>query len=136
MCGIVGIVSSNETALSKIASATLTLAKRGPDNRSTKRFDYLSLGHARLSIIDTSEGANQPFTDVSGRYTIVFNGEIYNYQELKQELIEEGFHFLTTSDTEVLLYLYIKHGAACLEKLNGFFCILSIRSTRKFTFCC
>jgi asparagine synthase (glutamine-hydrolysing) len=121
MCGIVGIVSSIETELSKIASATLTLAKRGPDNRSTKRFDNLSLGHARLSIIDKSEGANQPFTDITERYTIIFNGEIYNYQQLKQELIEEGIHFLTTSDTEVLLYLYIKHGSACLEKLNGFF---------------
>ncbi len=121
MCGIVGIVSSNQKELSKIATATRTLSKRGPDNRSTIKFNNLSLGHARLSIIDTSKEANQPFTDLTERYSIVFNGEIYNYQELKEELISEGVSFTTTSDTEVLLNLYIKHGSECLEKLNGFF---------------
>lgn len=64
----------------------------------------LSLGHARLSIIDTSKLANQTFTDVSERYTIVFNGEIYNYKELKEELVAQGVEFITNSDTEVLLY--------------------------------
>ena len=121
MCGIVGIVSSNEKELSKIAAATRRLSKRGPDNRSTEKFDGISLGHARLSIIDTSKGANQPFTDVTERYTLVFNGEIYNYQELKEELILDGISFITSSDTEVLLYLYIKYKEKCLEKLNGFF---------------
>ena len=121
MCGIVGIVSSNQKELSKIATATRKLSKRGPDNRGTNKFDRLSLGHARLSIIDTSKVANQPFTDVSERYTIVFNGEIYNYKELKEELVAQGVEFITNSDTEVLLYLYIKNGSACLEKLNGFF---------------
>ena len=76
MCGIVGIISSDQKELSKIASATRTLSNRGPDNRSTSKFDNLSLGHARLSIIDTSKAANQPFTDASERYTIIFNGEI------------------------------------------------------------
>jgi len=121
MCGIVGIISSDQKELSKIATATRTLSKRGPDNRSTVKFENLSLGHARLSIIDTSKGANQPFTDVSERFTIVFNGEIYNYQELKQELVETGVSFISNSDTEVLLYLYIKYGKDALEKLNGFF---------------
>jgi asparagine synthase (glutamine-hydrolysing) len=121
MCGIVGIISSNEKELSKIASATRTLSKRGPDNRSTEKFEGLSLGHARLSIIDTSAAANQPFTDSTERYTIIFNGEIYNYLELKDELITDGFSFTTNSDTEVLLQLYIKNGSSCLEKLNGFF---------------
>jgi len=121
MCGIVGIVSSKEQELNKIVEATRTLSKRGPDNQSTENFNKLSLGHARLSIIDTTEGANQPFTDDSNRYVMVFNGEIYNYQELKQELIVDGISFNTNSDTEVLLYLYIKHKEKCLEKLNGFF---------------
>jgi len=121
MCGIVGIISSNEKELSKIATATRTLSKRGPDNRSTEKFKGLSLGHARLSIIDTSIAANQPFKDVTERYTLVFNGEIYNYQELKEELVADGIEFSTSSDTEVLLYLYIKYGSDCLEKLNGFF---------------
>ncbi|PCI99645.1 MAG: asparagine synthase (glutamine-hydrolyzing) [Flavobacteriales bacterium] len=121
MCGIVGIVSSNEKELAKIATATRTLSKRGPDNRSTAKFENLSLGHARLSIIDTSVAANQPFTDATERYTIVYNGEVYNYQELKEELITDEIVFKTNSDTEVLLQLYIKYGAECLQKLNGFF---------------
>ncbi|MCO6500936.1 MAG: asparagine synthase (glutamine-hydrolyzing) [Vicingus serpentipes] len=121
MCGIVGIVSSNQKELSKIASATRTLSKRGPDNKSTSKFDNLSLGHTRLSIIDTSKAANQPFSDATERYTIVYNGEIYNYKELKEELITDQIRFTTSSDTEVLLQLYIKYGEACLEKLNGFF---------------
>ena len=95
MCGIVGIVSSNQKELSKIATAARTLSKRGPDNRGTNKFDRISLGHARLSIIDTSKVANQPFTDVSERYTIVFNGEIYNYKELKEELMAQGTEFIT-----------------------------------------
>jgi asparagine synthase (glutamine-hydrolysing) len=121
MCGIVGIISSNEKELSKITTATRTLSKRGPDNRSTAKFKNLALGHARLSIIDTSKAANQPLSDSTESYTIVFNGEIYNYQELKKSLIEDGFSFSTDSDTEVLLSLYIKYGTDCLEKLNGFF---------------
>lgn len=121
MCGIVGIISSSEKELSKIATATRTLSKRGPDNRSTEKFDNLSLGHARLSIIDASKEANQPFKDETERYTIVFNGEIYNYQELREDLVAEGVSFKTNSDTEVLLKLYIKYDKDCLEKLNGFF---------------
>jgi len=88
MCGIVGIVSSNKTELSKIGAATRTLSKRGSDNNSSEHFDRISLGHARLSIIDTAKDANQPFTDCSERYIIVFNGEIYNFIELKKELEE------------------------------------------------
>ncbi|MDG1477540.1 MAG: asparagine synthase (glutamine-hydrolyzing) [Vicingaceae bacterium] len=121
MCGIVGIVSSKEQELSKITEATQVLSKRGPDNQSTEKFEDIALGHARLSIIDTSKGANQPFIDFSGRYVIVFNGEIYNYLELKEELLADGVSFVTSSDTEVLLYLFIKYKEKCLEKLNGFF---------------
>ena len=121
MCGIVGIVSSNKKELSKITEATHTLSKRGPDNQSVEIFNDVALGHARLSIIDTSKGANQPFTDASSRYVMVFNGEIYNYIELKEELLADGISFTTNSDTEVLLNLYIKHKEKCLEKLNGFF---------------
>lgn len=121
MCGIVGIISQNKDELTKIGAATQTLSKRGPDNQSTQAFEHLALGHARLSIIDTSESANQPFADVSERYTIVFNGEIFNFKELKEDLIKQGVTFKTNSDTEVLLYLYIKHHDKCLEMLNGFF---------------
>ena len=120
MCGIVGIVSSNKKQHVCIDAATQALSKRGPDHQQTIQFPLLSLGHARLSIIDTSKAANQPFQDSTNRYTIVFNGEIYNYKELKEELVGD-FFFATTSDTEVLLNLYIKYGVDCLEKLNGFF---------------
>lgn len=121
MCGIVGIISQNNQELGKIGVATQTLSKRGPDNQSTQLFDGLALGHARLSIIDTTDAANQPFMDVSERYTIVFNGEIFNFKELKEDLIKQGVTFKTNSDTEVLLYLFIKHHDKCLEMLNGFF---------------
>lgn len=121
MCGIVGIISKNKEELHKIEVATQTLSKRGPDNQNVVVYEQLALGHARLSIIDTTELANQPFTDESGRYIIVFNGEIFNFLELKDDLIKQGTIFKTNSDTEVLLYLYITYGEKCLEKLNGFF---------------
>lgn len=121
MCGIVGIISKQPNLLKSIEKATCSLAKRGPDFQDTMLFDGLALGHARLSIIDTTDAANQPFTDKSNRYTLIFNGEIYNYKELKDELIQKGFIFSTQSDTEVLLNLYIEYGKSCLEKLNGFF---------------
>lgn len=121
MCGIVGAVSQNKEQLSRIGVATDTLSKRGPDNQQSELIGNLALGHARLSIIDTTVSANQPFTDNTKRYTLIFNGEIYNYQELKEELILEGLKFRTSSDTEVLLNLFIKYGVDCLEKLNGFF---------------
>lgn len=121
MCGIVGIISKNKEELHKIEVATQTLSKRGPDNQHVFYHNNVALGHARLSIIDTTESANQPFTDESGRYIIVFNGEIFNFLELKDDLIKQGTTFKTNSDTEVLLYLYITYGEKCLEKLNGFF---------------
>lgn len=121
MCGIIGVISSKQIDLKQIKSATKVLDKRGPDCQATVTFENIALGHARLSIIDTSEGANQPFFDITKRYIIVFNGEIYNFKELKIELELLGVEFSTQSDTEVLLYLYIRYGKDCLEKLNGFF---------------
>lgn len=121
MCGIVGVISKSRLQHAAIENATQTLSKRGPDNQSTVKYRNLSLGHARLSIIDTSESANQPFIDKTKRYTLVFNGEIYNYLSLKKELEEDGVVFNTSSDTEVLLNLFIKYREECLQKLNGFF---------------
>ena len=124
MCGIVGILAKSEFGknnLSKISDAVLKLNKRGPDNQSHVNFNNVALGHARLSIIDTSSGAHQPFSDSSNRYHITFNGEIYNYKLIKEELISKGYSFRTESDTEVLLYSFIEYGEKCLDKLNGFF---------------
>ncbi len=120
MCGIAGIISpfDREQDLERM----LQLQKhRGPDH--TGRFKdegFACLGHNRLSIIDLSEDANQPFTDNTGRYKLVFNGEIYNYRELREEL-KSAYKFTTQSDTEVLIAAYVKYGRSCLDRLNGMF---------------
>ncbi|WP_258102583.1 asparagine synthase (glutamine-hydrolyzing) [Marinoscillum sp. MHG1-6] len=124
MCGITGIFAFNPIGrmhLIHLEEATRILAKRGPDAHQTWFDEVVGLGHRRLSIIDTSEAANQPMKDSTGRYTIVFNGEVYNFRELKKELSDQGVSFTTTSDTEVLLYAYIIWGKQCVERLNGFF---------------
>ncbi|MCB9196183.1 MAG: asparagine synthase (glutamine-hydrolyzing) [Flavobacteriales bacterium] len=124
MCGIVGQIfvsgelQYNDNAMSKALSK---LSKRGPDHQGIVKLGKVHFGHARLSIIDTSEESNQPFVSEDGRYILVFNGEIFNFKELKEELEKEGIHFRTTGDTEVLMALLIKHGSAALNKLNGFF---------------
>ncbi len=120
MCGITGFKNfSNAIDLTKsLQTATDSLQLRGPDHQATFLDKTVGLGHTRLSIIDTSSKANQPMTDKSGRYTLSFNGEIYNYRELAKDLSVE---FRSTSDTEVLLYLLIKEREKCLKRLNGFF---------------
>lgn len=124
MCGIAGILAFTEEGkkqLDKIDDAVSSLRHRGPDGNGVFRHDTVALGHTRLAIIDTSDAAAQPFTSSDGRYTIVFNGEIFNYRELRSALEQEGHSFRTHSDTEVLVTLYAKEGKDCLGQLNGFF---------------
>ncbi len=124
MCGITGIFAFNEIGrmhMIHLANATAKLEKRGPDNQGLFNDHYVGLGHRRLSIIDTSSLANQPMQDSSSRYTLVFNGEIYNYKVLKQQLLEKEVTFQSESDSEVLLQLYIHFKEQCLDMLNGFF---------------
>lgn len=124
MCGITGIFSFNPIGrmhLIHLEAATRALEKRGPDAHQTWFDEIAGLGHRRLSVIDTSEAANQPMQDATGRYHLVFNGEIYNYKAIRAELGGLGRTFITDSDTEVLLQAYIQWGKSCLEKLNGFF---------------
>jgi asparagine synthase (glutamine-hydrolysing) len=124
MCGIAGIFAFDEIGikqLSLIKAATQLLVKRGPDGEGFYFHNNIALGHRRLSIIDTSNAGAQPFTDASGRYTIVFNGEIFNYQQLRKQLQNKGIHFRSLSDTEVLLYLFINEKEKCLEQLDGEF---------------
>ncbi|MFN4122000.1 MAG: asparagine synthase (glutamine-hydrolyzing) [Flavobacteriales bacterium] len=124
MCGIAGIFAFTEKGKESFPmtlAAVEQLKLRGPDGNGVFEKGRVSLGHARLSIIDTSNAAAQPFTDETGRYTIVFNGEFFNYQTHRELLIEKGHKFRSASDTEVLLQLYIQDGPKCLEKINGFF---------------
>jgi asparagine synthase (glutamine-hydrolysing) len=124
MCGITGIFAFNLVGkFNKIhvTNATMSMNKRGPDHQAVHLDEWVALGHRRLSIIDTSAVAHQPMWDESKRYCIVFNGEIFNYRDLRQSLESTGTTFTSHSDTEVLLKLFIKEGAGCLHKLNGFF---------------
>jgi asparagine synthase (glutamine-hydrolysing) len=124
MCGICGIYSfTGEVNSSQhlITKAIKTLEKRGPEVQAHYISGPATLGHSRLSIIDTSEAANQPFTDESGVYTIIFNGEIYNFRQLRKSLESKGINFKTQSDTEVLLKWIIDKGSEGIEDLHGFF---------------
>lgn len=124
MCGVTGIFAFNLVGkFNKIhvTNATMALDRRGPDFQDIYLEEWVALGHRRLSIIDTSTVANQPMWDETKRYCIVFNGEIFNYRELRSDLEAKGVSFFSHSDTEVLLKLYIREGADCLNKLNGFF---------------
>lgn len=126
MCGIAGIAAFTEQGnsfLGKIESATNCLALRGPDDGGIYRDQKIALGHRRLSVIDTSKSASQPMHDLSRRYTIIFNGEFFNYIEHRKALQQAGVTFQTHSDTEVLLNLYLKEGEKCLDKINGFFAL-------------
>lgn len=134
MCGIVGVWSNNskevqESYVNKILNKQ---QHRGPDNSSKITIDDITLGHNRLAIIDLNKNANQPFTSNCGRYSVVFNGEIYNYLELKFEL---DYEFKTYSDTEVLIASYIKYGEKCIEKFNGMFSFAIYDKKEKTLFC-
>jgi asparagine synthase (glutamine-hydrolysing) len=124
MCGIAGIVSHNKGLVSqeRITAATATLIHRGPEHEGyyINEEQTIALGHRRLSIIDLSPGASQPLY-YADRYHIVFNGEIYNYIELKKQLADKGFTFNTVSDTEVILAAYAAFGKKCVHEFDGAF---------------
>ena len=122
MCGIVGIRSKNKHGFvnfDNLQIAVNTLKHRGPDNIGIKQYTNVALGHTRLAIIDTEDSANQPFED--DRYSLVFNGEIYNYKDLRKSMIEKGGTFKTKSDTEVLFQLLIEKREKALYDINGCF---------------
>ncbi len=120
MCGIAGF--QGKGTLEDARRMIARIAYRGPDLQDARMINDTGLAHARLSIIDLSHGADQPMRDDSGRLTIVFNGEIYNFKGLREELLRSGRHvFSTSGDTEVLLHLYREHGSAMLPMLNGMF---------------
>lgn len=126
MCGIVGYIDfSKNTNLDHLEKMVSTLGHRGPDASSFRKWDNVNytvgLGHTRLSIIDLSSEANQPMVRDDLSLAIVFNGEIYNFKEIKKELILNNYNFQTNSDTEVLLVAFHLWGIDCLSRLNGMF---------------
>ena len=127
MCGILGFVGNLDSTISKsLFTDTLQVLKhRGPDDQGIQEIDYRGkcgfLGQTRLSIIDLSHKGHQPFESKDGRYILVFNGEIYNYLELREQLFSIGYSFESDSDTEVLLTAWIEWGEGCLDKLIGMF---------------
>ncbi|GAB4398128.1 MAG: asparagine synthase (glutamine-hydrolyzing) [Microscillaceae bacterium] len=124
MCGITGIYAYNEIGRFhsiQLKNAVDSLGKRGPDFADMSLHHFVNLGHTRLSILDLSRGAHQPMKDESGRYTLVFNGEIYNFNELREKLEAAGYAFRSTGDTEVLFKGLMHWGTEVLAQLNGFF---------------
>lgn len=125
MCGIVGIVRFDEKPIKKTELQTMmqVIKQRGPDDEGVFIDGHVGLGHVRLSILDLSEAGHQPMTDPTGRYTIIQNGESYNYIELREELQAMGYTFKTQTDTEVVLNGYIEWGEKVLDRLNGMFAL-------------
>ncbi|NND76955.1 MAG: asparagine synthase (glutamine-hydrolyzing) [Flavobacteriales bacterium] len=138
MCGICGIVSfAGRSDLSQLQLMNAALEHRGPDGQGiwSNKNESVILGHRRLSIIDLSQKAKQPLTYRNERYSITYNGEIYNYIELKKELISDGYTFKSGSDTEVLLALYDQKGRSCLTHLDGMFAFAIWDNLKSELFC-
>ena len=120
MCGICGFTCANDDDMPILKAMCDVMAHRGPDGEGQFINSGIALGHRRLSLIDLESGA-QPFVRDNGAHVLVFNGEIYNYQDLRAQLEAEGWAFTTHSDTEVLLVSYLAWGKACLNKFRGMF---------------
>ena len=125
MCGLIGCIVKNKKNYPLLKKSLGQIHHRGPDYSSFKSYYtknlFVYLGHTRLSIIALKSSANQPFESSCGKFVIIYNGEIYNYKELRFNLQNLGYKFKTQSDTEVLLYAYVEWGQSCLTKLIGMF---------------
>ncbi|MBI5403567.1 MAG: asparagine synthase (glutamine-hydrolyzing) [Ignavibacteriae bacterium] len=123
MCGITGIYNLNEEPISinLLKQITNVISHRGPDAEGFWVNSFIGFGHRRLSIIDTSSLGNQPMQTEDGRYIITYNGELYNFGNLKVELKSLGYKFISKSDTEVVLNAYAEWGKECVKKFNGMF---------------
>jgi asparagine synthase (glutamine-hydrolysing) len=138
MCGIVGFFSSskNSTLPEDLESATHVLKHRGPDQtglyRDTGCDHQIGLGHCRLSVIDLSEAGTQPMQSADGRIVVVYNGEIYNFKALRNQLEQRGYPFHSQTDTEVIINAYLEWGIQCVEQFIGMFAIgIYDKSARK-----
>ena len=126
MCGIVAVIGRKRqpASVGPVEAASASLQHRGPDDKGVYVEQHVAFGFRRLSIIDTSLGGHQPMSSADGLCTVIFNGEIYNYVELRTELIALGHQFRSTSDTEVLLSAYLQWGADCVHHFNGMWAFL------------
>jgi asparagine synthase (glutamine-hydrolysing) len=135
MCGITTLVNINGDPVDKSLLKLMndSISHRGPDDDGFYSFQNVGLGHRRLSIIDLSKDGHQPM-ECLGKYVIIFNGEVYNYIEIKQELITLGYTFKTKTDTEVIVSAFHEWGSNCLQKFNGMwaFVILNLESNELF----
>src|SRR5271165_3846295 len=120
MCGIAGYISPQPLNESVIRDMTRALIKRGPDDEGYYSGEGVNLGFRRLSVIDVA-GSPQPLYNEDRSLVLVFNGEIYNYRELRKELIAAGHSFRTQGDGEVIVHAYEQYGEAMLKKLSGMF---------------
>jgi asparagine synthase (glutamine-hydrolysing) len=136
MCGICGELRFDgaEPDLADVDRMSAALARRGPDHEGSYSDGPLALGHRRLSIIDLSERSNQPLVDTELGLVLVFNGTIYNYPELRAELIGKGYHFFSDGDSEVILKAFAAWGKRCVDRLHGMFAfaIWDMRARRLF----
>jgi len=123
MCGIAGIISRTEIPSSEIETMTESMRHRGPDAHGYFRSNTIALGHRRLSIIDLDARSNQPFFSNDGRYVMIYNGEIFNFKKIADELTREGVALRTTSDTEVVIESFARWGPGFIQKLNGMFAL-------------
>jgi asparagine synthase (glutamine-hydrolysing) len=134
MCGIVGIAVANGGSVPDLLPSLQRLAHRGPDGSGIYADERFAIGHTRLAIIDPTETGAQPMRSADGRYVITYNGEIYNFTDLRNELLARGVNFRGSSDTEVLLEGFCAFGPDVVSKLNGIFsfCIGDIRTQELF----
>lgn len=125
MCGIAGFINKTGEPASRAIMQDMTdvIAHRGPDGEGHWVQENIAIGHRRLAIIDTSMAANQPMVDPTGSYVLSYNGEVYNFRELRAELVRYGFQFRSKSDSEVVLYSLIHWGEKALDKFNGMFAL-------------
>jgi len=138
VCGIVGYINFDAVNINdreKVSHVLERMSYRGPDDQGTWESDQVILGHRRLSIIDLSSNAKQPFHFHEKEISFVFNGEIYNYQYLANFLRGQGYRFRTNSDTEVIGYAYDYWGEDFVQQLNGMFAIVLYDARRKKIFC-
>ena len=132
MCGLIAAFTQSEFPAEAGHRALTRMHARGPDGQGEWRAHGVYLGHRRLAILDLDPRAGQPMQSACGRYVVVFNGEIYNYRELRRDLEARGVHFRTSSDTEVVLALFASEGESLLEKLRGMFAmVIWDRQTRR-----